>query len=156
MSEVAGKVYPVHSNQFKFGLKGMDSKPQDMATPKDLENFAPTIDGTVENWFAMDAEGWSKAAMTGKKMSFKFKGKRCVGDKANDYIADLAWKFGPDVMTLFEWIMVSGAKLSCPVVISVTTPGGGDTTGIDALEFDAECYGKPTITPAPAAPGIGG
>ena len=122
MSEVAGKVYPVHSNQFKFGLKGMDSKPQDMATPKDLENFAPTIDGTVENWFAMDAEGW----------------------------------FGPDVMTQFEWTMVSGAKLTCPVVINVTTPGGGDTTGIDALEFDAECYGKPTITPAPATPGIGG
>ena len=55
MGETAGKVYPVHSNQFKFGLKGMDSKAQDMATPKDLENFAPAIDGTVENWFAMDA-----------------------------------------------------------------------------------------------------
>ena len=41
----------------------------------------------------MDAKGWAKAAMTGKKLGFSFKGKRSVGDPANDYIAGLAWKF---------------------------------------------------------------
>ena len=119
--------------------------------PADLENFSPTIDGTTEEWYAMDAEGWAKSAMTGKKLSFSFKGKRSVGDTGNDYIAGLAWKFGQDVMTKFEWEMVSGAKLACDVVVNVTTPGGGDTTNIDALEFEVTCYGKPTFTPPAAA-----
>ena len=55
MSEVGGKVYPVHNNVFKFGTKGMDSVDGDMVMPADLENFAPTIDGTTEEGYAMDA-----------------------------------------------------------------------------------------------------
>lgn len=144
----AGKVYPVHSNVFKFGTKGMDSADEDMQMPSDLENFAPSIDGTVEEWYAMDAKGWVKASMTGKKLSFSFKGKRSVGNAGNDYIAGLAWKFGQDVMTKFEWTMVSGAKLSGDVVINVTTPGGGDSTNVDTLEFDATFYGAPIFTAA--------
>ena len=56
---------------------------------------------------------------------------------------------GQDVMTKFEWTMVSGAKLACDVVVNVTTPGGGDTTNIDTLEFEVTGYGAPTFTPAP-------
>lgn len=55
------------------------------------------------------------------------------------------------IMTKFEWTMTSGAKLACDVVVNVTTPGGGDTTNIDALEFEVTCYGKPTYTPVVAA-----
>ena len=98
----------------------------------------------------MDASGWAKSAMTGKKLSFSFKGKRSVRNAGNDYIAGLAWKFGQDVMTKCEWTMVSGAKLSGDVVINVTTPGGGDSTNVDTLEFEAVFYGKPTYTPAAA------
>ena len=149
MADAAGKVYPVHNNVFKFGIKGLESTEENMAVPLDLENFAPSIDDTVEEWYAMEAKGWAKAAMTGKKLGFSFKGKRSVGDPANDYIAGLAWKFGQDVMTKFEWTMVSGAKLACDVVVNVTTPGGGDTTNIDTLEFEVTGYGAPTFTPAP-------
>ena len=145
---VGGKVYPVHNNEFKFGKNGLESQASEMVMPTDLENFAPSIDGTLEEWYSMDAAGWAKASMTGKKLSFAFKGKRSVGDEGNDYIASLAWKFGQDVMTKFEWKMVSGAKLACDVVVNVTTPGGGDTTNIDSLEFEVVCYGKPTYTPA--------
>lgn len=150
MADTAGKVYPVHNNIFKFGVMGLESTEENMMMPKDLENFAPAIDGTVEEWYAMDAGGWAKAAMTGKKLSFSFKGKRSVGDTGNDYIAGLMLKFGQDAMTKFEWTMVSGAKLACDVVVNVTTPGGGDTTNIDTLEFEVICYGKPTFTEAPA------
>ena len=31
-----------------------------MAVPLDLENFAPSIDGTVEEWYAMDAKAGQK------------------------------------------------------------------------------------------------
>ena len=32
--------------------------------------------------------------------------------------------------------------------INVTTPGGGDSTNVDSLEFDLMSDGKPTYTPA--------
>lgn len=148
MAELNGIVFPVHDNEFKFGIGGIDSTDQQMLTPANLENFAPSIDGTLEEWYSMDAKGWAKAAMTGKKLGFSFKGKRTVGDPANDYIAGLAWKFGKDVMTKFEWVMVSGTKLSGYVVVNVTTPGGGDATNLDALEFEVTFYGKPDIVEA--------
>lgn len=146
--DMNGMVFPVHNNAFKFGTKGLDSTDEDMLTPCDLENFSPTIDGTVEEWYAMDAGGWAKAAMTGKKLGFSFSGKRAVGNTANDYIAGLAWKFGQDVMTKFEWVMVSGTTLSGVVVVNVTTPGGGDSTNLDKLEFEVTFYGKPDIVEA--------
>lgn len=146
---MAGIVYPVHENKFKFGLNGVDSTEDEMAMPADLENFAPTIDGQTEEWFAMDAGGWAKNMVTGKKFSIDFTGKRSVGDPGNDYIASLAMKMGKEAMTSFEWQMVSGAKLSGLVTINVTTPGGGDTTNLDKLEFTAMLYGKPEFTPAP-------
>ena len=151
MPETTGKVYPVHNNKFKIGTSGLTSTEEQMAIIKDLENFSPTIDGTVEEWYAMDAEGWAKAQVTGKKLSFTFSGKRSVGDPGNDYVAGLALSMGNDAMSKVEWEMVSGAKLDFPCVVNVTTPGGGDTTNIDGLEFEVICYGKPTFTAAPTA-----
>ena len=150
---VKGKVYPVHNNKFKFGTAGLESTEEQMVVPKDLTNFAPSIDGTTEEWYAMDAEGWAKAAVTGKKLSFSFQGKRSVGDPGNDYIAGLMLSMGQDAMTKFEWEMVSGAKMAFDCVINVTTPGGGDSTALDSLEFEVICYGKPTFTAAPT-PGV--
>lgn len=146
-----GRVYPVHNNKFRIGIKGLESTDEQMVVPKDLTNFAPSIDGTTDDWFAMDAEGWSKTAVVGKKLSFSFQGKRSVGDPGNDYIAGMALKMGQDAMSKFEWEMVSGAKLAFDCVINATTPGGGDTAALDSLEFEVICYGKPEYTPAAAA-----
>lgn len=146
-----GTVYPVHENEFKFGINGLTSEDNDMVEVADLENFAPSIDGTTEEWYAMDAKGWVKTSVTGKKLGFSFKGKRSVGDPGNDYIAGLFMAMGKDAMTKFEWTMISGAKLSGDVVVNVTTPGGGDTTSLDTLEFEVTLYGKPDFTPAASA-----
>lgn len=148
MAGKTGVVYPVHNNIFKFGTSGLESTTDQMVMPKDLETFSVTIDGTVEEWYAMDAEGWVKALMTGKKLGISFSGKRSVGDAGNDYIAGLAWKMGQEAMTKFEWTMVSGSTLTCDVVVNVTVPGGGDSTNVDKLEFEIIGYGKPTFTAA--------
>ena len=145
---MAGVAYPVHTNKFKIGTNGTESTTDQMVMPADLENFSPAIDGQTVEWFAMDAEAWAKNMVTGKKFSIDFKGKRSVGDLGNDYIAGLAMKMGNDVLTKFSWEMVSGAKLEGLATINVTTPGGGDTTALDALEFTLTLYGKPTFTPA--------
>jgi len=137
------KVYPVNNNKFKVGLAG---KKDTMTAIANLTNFAPSIEGGVEEWNAMEHEGWGDAMMTSKKLSFSFQGKRTYGDPGNDYIAGLAWKSGNDVVAPFEWEMPSGTIVSFDAIINVTTPAGGDSTAVDALEFEVKCKGKPTFT----------
>lgn len=150
MSDMTPKVYPVFNNKFKIGSKGTASTDADMVIIANLENFAPSIDGGVEEWSPMESEGWGDAMMTSKKLSFSFSGKRTYGDPGNDYVAGLTWKSGNDVVTPFEWEMPSGAKVKFDCIVNVTTPGGGDSTAIDGLEFEVHCKGKPSFTPAPA------
>ena len=140
--------YPVFKNTFKIGSKGLTSTTTDMVIIANLENFAPSIEGGVEEWNPMEAEGWGDAMMTAKKLSFSFSGKRTYGDTGNDYVAGLAWLSGNDVVTKFEWTLPSGAKVAFNCIVNVKTPGGGDSTALDALEFDVLCKGKPTFTPA--------
>ncbi|MBY9082383.1 hypothetical protein KIH86_13860 [Paenibacillus sp. HN-1] len=142
-------VFPVHNNIFKVGINGRASvAPADMVTVKDLENFAPSIDGNTEEWSPMDQAGWTRRAVTGKALSFSFSGKRNYGDPGNDYVAGLAYETGQGVESKFEWTMPSGAKLAMDCIINVTTPAGGDSTNIDGLEFELLSDGKPTFTPA--------
>ena len=143
---VNGTVYPVNNNKFKVGIDGGETADTTIAN---LTNFAPSIEGGVEEWNPMEAEGWGDAMMTSKKLSFSFQGKRTYGDPGNDYIASLAWKSGNDVMAPFEWEMPSGAKVTFNAIINVTTPAGGESTAVDALEFEVKCKGKPIFTPAP-------
>ena len=140
------KVYPVHNNKFKVGT---DGPTETMVTIANLTNFAPSIEGGVEEWDAKEAEGWGDAMMTSKKLSFSFTGKRTYGDPGNDFIAGLAWKCGNDTVAPFEWEMPSGAKVTFSAIINVTTPAGGDSTNVDNLEFEVKCKGKPTFTAAP-------
>lgn len=144
-------VYPVYDNEFEIGTAGLGSTDGQMAAIANLENFAPAIDGGMEEWNAMEHGGWGDAMMTSKKLSFSFKGKRTYGDPGNDYVAALAWKSGNDVVTRFRWRLPSGAKVEFNCVVNVTTPGGGDSTAIEGLEFEVKCKGKPSFTPASAS-----
>lgn len=146
--KAAATVYKVSDNKFKIGSAGLESTEEQMVIIANLENFAPSIDGGVEEWNAMEHDGWGDAMMTSKKLSFSFSGKRTYGDPGNDYVAGLAWKSGNDVVSKFEWILPSGAKVTFDCIINVTTPGGGDSTSIDSLEFEIFCKGKPTFIPA--------
>ena len=142
-----GTVYPVNNNKFKVGINGGETADTTIAN---LTNFAPSIEGGVEEWNPMEAEGWGDAMMTSKKLSFSFQGKRTYGDPGNDFIAGLAWKSGNDVVAPFEWELPSGANVSFDAIINVTTPAGGESTNVDALEFEVKCKGKPTFTAAAA------
>ncbi|MDN8590815.1 hypothetical protein Q0V21_18835 [Paenibacillus sp. 11B] len=145
-------VFPVHNNIFKVGIKGRASTDSELVMIKDLENFAPAIDGNTEEWSSMDQGGWTRRAVTGKSLSFSFSGKRNYGDPGNDYVAGLLLETGQGVETIFEWTMPSGAKLTMNCVINLTTPAGGDSTNIDGLEFELLSDGKPDFEKAPTTP----
>lgn len=142
-------VFPVHNNKFKINIAGRDGAlPDSMATIKDLTTFSPSIDGSTEEWFPLDQEGWVRRAVTGKALRFSFSGKRCYGDPGNDYVAGLILGTGQAVESQFEWELPSGANLTMDCVINLTTPAGGDSTNIDNLEFEVLSDGKPVFTPA--------
>ena len=141
-------VFPVHNNKFKINTKGRTGTSTDMVTIKDLETFEPSIDSTTEEWTPMDLAGWVRRAVTGKGLTLSFKGKRNYGDPGNDYIAGLLLGTGQAVESEFEWELPSGAKLTYDCVIDLKTPAGGDSTNIDALEFDLLSDGLPVFTPA--------
>lgn len=147
-------VYPVFENKFKIGVKGRSStSPDDLKTISDLETFSVAIDGNIEEWSPMEAEGWKRRMVTGKALTITLSGKRCIGDEGNDYVADNAWGTGSSCDTKFEWEFPSGAKLAFDCVLNVTNPGSGDSTNVAALEFEVQSDGKPEYTPAS---GVGG
>lgn len=141
-------VYPVWENKFKISTSGR-SNPT-LVTIADLETFSVAVDGNVEEWSPLDAEGWVRRMVTGKALTISLSGKRNIGDSGNDYVADRAWSTGSDCETNFEWEFPSGAKLEFDCVLNVTNPGGGDSRNVAPLEFEVMSDGKPTFTAATA------
>lgn len=139
-------VYPVWENKFKISTAGRGGAA--MVTIADLETFSVSIDGNVEEWSPMDAEGWLRRMVTGKALSISLAGKRNIGDAGNDYVANNAWDTGAGCETSFEWEFPSGAKLTFDCVLNVTNPGGGESRNVAPLEFEVMSDGKPTFTPA--------
>lgn len=146
MGSVASGVYPVYKNAFKIGKSGISSAEDDMVEIKDMESFSVAIDGNVEEWNPLDQGGWTRRLMTAKGLTISLSGKRSIGDAGNDYVANTAFADGLDCTTKVEWNFPSGAKLEFNAVINVTTLGG-DSTAVDALEFELQSDGQPTYTP---------
>lgn len=144
-------VFPVFENKFRVGTRGMESAEADMALIKEITSFEVSMDGAVDEWTPLDTEGWTKRLMAGKAFTLSMSGKRYAGDPGNDYLFACAWKTGRDCNTKFEWEFPSGAKLKFDCVVSVTAPGGGDSTTVDSLEVDIMSSGKPQFVAADAA-----
>lgn len=144
MSAIEG-VYPVFNNKFKIGTNGRDSTVGDMKTIADMTTFSVSVDGNVEEWTPMTTEGWKRRLVTGKGFSISLSGKRNVGDAGNDYAAGKMFATGKDSESKFEWEMPDGTTVAFDCIISVSS-GGGDSTNVEALEFEVLSDGKPTVT----------
>lgn len=152
MGKITSGVYPVYENEFKIGSKGKASAEEDMVTIADLETFSVSIDNTIEEWTPMTTEGWVRRLQTGKGFAISLSGKRNIGDPGNDYVAGLIFSSGQKVESKMEWIMPSGTKVAFDAVINIST-AGGDSTAVDALEFEAMSNGKPIVTPGTVVQG---
>lgn len=142
-------ILPVFNNQFKIGKKGSASTAEDMVSIASLESFSVSFDNGVEEYTPMEAQGWKRRLLTAKSFSISLNGKRDIGDAGNDYVAGLYFATGPAASTKFEWTMIDGTKVEFDCIVNCTA-AGGDSTAIDALEFEVLSDGKPTITPAAA------
>lgn len=140
------------TNKIKFGVCTMGRSTQDTpeaittALVKDAESLSLSIDNGIEEWNPMDQEGWVRRLMTSKSLSMSMGGKRNYGDIGNDYVAGLAYKNGQDCNSWFSIIFPNLDQLIVPCVISVTSLGG-ESTAVDALEWEVQSDGKPTYVP---------
>lgn len=137
------------SNAIQFGVCTSGRSESDVAASvettivKDATGLSISIDGKIEEWDAMDQAGWTRRLATGKSLSVSMGGKRNYGDQGNDYIASLALKTGQDCNSWFSIIFPNLDQLIIPCVINVTSLGG-ESTAIDAMEWEAQSDGKPT------------
>lgn len=144
------------TNEITFGVC-ITGRPADdeldtatYTTVKDAESLSISIDGSIEEWNPMDAGGWARRLMTAKSISISMGGKRNYGDAGNDYVAGLAWKNGQDCNSAMKITFPNGDALIIPCVINVTSMAG-ESTAIDALEWEAQSDGKPTYIEYTAA-----
>ncbi len=143
-------VFPVYDLDFQIGTKGETSTEQDMKTIAEMESFSMSITSDAEEWHPLESKGWRKLLVTAKALTISVSGKRSYGDAGNDYIASLALKNGRNCNSKFALNFPNGDKLEMPCAIKVTNWVGGDSTNVQALEFDIESNGEPVFTQAPA------
>lgn len=140
-------VYPCYENQFQIDTSASGAAA--MKNIADCETFSVAFDNGVEEWNAMDAEGWIRRLMTSKGVTISVTAKRNVGDTGNDFVAGLAWKNGRNAEADFQWTFPDGTVVKfTKAVINVKNVGGGDATNVAPLEFDVMSNGKPEITEA--------
>lgn len=113
---------------------------------RDAESLSISFDNGIEEWNPMDQDGWVRRLTTSKSTSVSMGGKRNYGDTGNDYVAGLACKNGQDCNSWFSIIFPNLDQLIIPCVISVTSMGG-ESTAVDALEWEVQSDGKPTYIP---------
>lgn len=136
-------------NKIKFGVCLSGRKENDdpatieTTVVRDAESLSISINNGVETWNPMDQNGWERNLTTAKGLSMSLGGKRNYGDPGNDYVAGLAFKNGQDCNTWVSIIFPNLDQLLIPAVISVTSLGG-DSTAINALEWEVKSDGMPT------------
>lgn len=148
----------VHANydiEFRIDVSGLSYTGENLfpKTPKpitDIESLSISFDNGVEEWNPMDSKGWIKRFVTSKSIGISVSAKRNEGDPGNDYIASKYMKKGNACYSFFIIDFPNGDCLGIPCVINVTSLGG-DSTGLDTMEFELLSHGEPQYTPASAS-----
>ena len=89
-------VFPVFDNKFKISKSGRSSTTEEMVPIAEMTSFSVSIDGSVQEWTPMDAEGWMKRMTTGKALTVSLSGKLCPGEGGHALIGVLNDKRFPN------------------------------------------------------------
>lgn len=144
MARVESGVFPVHANVFEVNTGTGEASWVKVA---ELEEVNVTIENTTEEWNSFANGGWGSALVTGKKSAIEIKGKRCIGDAGNDYIAGKLMETGANAyisarITTPEGKVITWAQMAC----AVSNAGqSGGATNVGALEATLTGHGKPTV-----------
>lgn len=139
-------VVPCYEGMIKVG-----ADKESATTIKDVESLGFSFDNGVEEWYPYDGEGWVSRLPTAKSVKISAKGKRCIGDTGNDFVAGKAFENGQNAMGYFAIIFPDGTEVSWDkATYNVTALNAADSTNAAPLEFEVMSNGKPTVTKAAA------
>lgn len=157
MSAVAGN-FPVNEIKVEIDTSSVDSRTaapssggtdsRTFAEIKDLESAEFSIETSLETWQPFDTKGWQRALATAKSISLSMSGKRNFGDTGNDYVASKWLLNGQACNSTIKLTFPDTTEYYIPIVVQVKNPGGGESTGVMPLEWDAASDGKPTVKEA--------
>ena len=147
MGQVTSGVFPVNVNKFEINTGSGEAT---WVTVAELEEVNVSIENNTETWKSFAGEGWDSALVTGKSAKIDVKGKRCVGDAGNDFIAEKLLANGQDAyvsarITIADGKVLTWDKMACAVANAGT---GGKATDVGALEATLTGHGKPMLTTA--------
>ena len=150
MTIVESGVFPVHANDFEVNV---GTGEENWVTVAELEECNVKIDNTTEEWNTFANQGWGSALVTGKKSSIDIKGKRCIGDEGNDFIAGKLMETGSNAYISVriktpEGKVITWAQMACAVS---NAGSSGGATAVGGLEATLTGHGKPTVTDATEA-----
>lgn len=148
MGKITSGVFPVNSNQFEVNIGTAGE--ENWVTIAELEEVTVSIDNNTETWKSFANGGWESALVTGKSAKIDIKGKRCVGDEGNDFIAGKLLANGQDAyvqarLTIADGKALEWEKMACAVA---NAGSGGKATDVGALEATLTGHGKPKLTEA--------
>lgn len=140
-------VFPVHANKFEVNT---GTGTENWVTVAELEEVNVKIDNTTEEWNTFANEGWGSALVTGKKSSIEIKGKRCIGDPGNDFIAGKLMENGPAAYISARVTMPTGDILTWEQMACAVANNGasGAATNVGGLEATLTGHGRPELTKA--------
>ena len=92
-------------------------------------------------------EGFAHHEVTGMAPQVQITGDRVEGDEAQEYIAGLQFKLGPERVSSVK-IINGGKVITCPCVISDIVTFGGNSVELKPFNCNIRFNGKPTITNA--------
>lgn len=147
MPETTTGVIPAYDCSFEINTAGRGTTAA-WKEIKDVEEMQVTVDGNVVEWSPYDQHGWSRRAMTGKKIGIAIKGKRNFGDPGNDYVAEMILKMGKDVETQFRVTLPDNSVLEYDAIINTTNAFGGNANDLNNLEGEILSDGEPSYTKA--------
>lgn len=152
MGKVTSGVFPVHANDFEV-MTGPDT----WVKVAELEEVNMTIDNTTETWTTFASGGWDSALVTGKSAKIEFKGKRCIGDAGNDFIANKMMETGENAYIPARILRPDGKTITWEKMACAVDNDGssGKATAVGALEGTLTGHGKPTLTDTASTSSVG-
>lgn len=148
MGKVTSGVFPVNVNQLEVNTGSAGEEL--WVTVAELEEVNVSIENNTETWTTFAGEGWDSALVTGKSAKIDIKGKRCIGDAGNDFIAEKLLANGQDAyiparVNFADGKVLTWEKMACAVANAGT---GGKAKDVGALEATLTGHGKPVLTKA--------
>lgn len=143
-------VYSVSDYKIEIGAPVEAGEPQ-LNAVSNVESMEMKLKGTTKAWNPMELKGWTRNMVTGKTLSFTFKGKRCYGDAGNDFVAGKLTATGSGCAAVLKITFPNGDALVCGGLVDITSSFGGASTDMDSMEWTYTVDGVPDYQEAAQA-----